>query len=67
MLHMAHPIDTSDPLLMSDDERTAFLTRIPFVNTPDDDLPPARERYPMAVRNEARKRLNAMAETEEAA
>jgi len=67
MLHMATPLDTSDALLMSDDERIAFLTRIPFVVSPDDELPPARERYPIQVREAARKRMNAMTETEDAA
>ena len=67
MLHLAQPIPTDDDLLMSDDERRIFMTPVPSEYRPDDELPPARVRFPMRVRAEARKRLSAMAETEDAA
>ena len=65
VLHLAHPIDTSDPLLMSDDERRAFMTPVTSDREPVDDLPPARVRFPMRVRAAARERLTT--ESEEAA
>ncbi len=62
-LHLAKPIPTDDKLLMSDDERRAFMTPVASNREPVDDLPPARVRFPMRVRAAARERLTTESET----
>lgn len=68
MLHLAQPLDTSDPLLLTDEERRALLTRVP---RPDLDPfwmhageTPAWKRFAPDVRAAARQRTS---DTEDAA
>ena len=73
-LYLAQPIDTSDDLLMSDDERAAFLTPIPLPNldafrnpigeTPAGILYAADVRQAARQRRDARLRESALARTQ---
>lgn len=71
MLHLAQKLDTSDPLLMSDDERKAFLRPIVSVQDGGDWFAPgvaaARLRYAAWARKALRDDAPTAADIEDAA